>query len=92
MNPLQAEILRPLLTPRISKLVTDRLFNGLKFFNNCHSPNYDRGTIKLALLLVKIANPQEYFSADEMQAMNGRQRKSPGPQQAPPARKKKGAK
>lgn len=62
----QLEVLGPLVTDRVRELVRDRLLHGLKFFDG-HTlrPQFKKADVKLALLLVRIANPKELLSKDE---------------------------
>lgn len=62
----QYEVLRPFITERINALVRGRLFEGLKFFGtSALRPGFDRGEVKLALLLVRIAHEKEVFTKEE---------------------------
>lgn len=71
----QLEILTSFITPDIKKIVKNRLFNGLKFFDgHTFKSPHSKGDAKLALLLVRIANPEESLSADELQLIKGIQR------------------
>jgi hypothetical protein len=62
----QFEVLRPFITERVQALVRERLLDGKLFFKN-HSllPGYSRPEVKMALLLVRIANPSEQLNKDE---------------------------
>ena len=70
----QYEVLKPFLNDRISSLVRGRLLEGLKFFEG-HTlrPEYSRSEVKIALLMVRIANSDEFFTIDELTIMEGRQ-------------------
>jgi len=60
----QLELLRPHITERIAGLVCGRLLDGIKFFRNgVIASEFTRREVKLALLLVKIANPDEFYIA-----------------------------
>ena len=62
----QYEVLRPFITGRVQKLVRGRLLKGLKFFDtNALRHGLKRDEVKLALLLVKIANPREFLTVNE---------------------------
>lgn len=67
----QYEILRPFITDRVRELVRGRLLQGLKFFDT-HTlrPEYARDEVKLALLLVRMANPREVFSKTELDLLD----------------------
>jgi hypothetical protein len=72
----QLEILIRFSNDRVMELVRGRLLEGRKFFQNkAMLPEYSRSEVKLALLLVRLANPKETFTADEESVMDGRQRK-----------------
>lgn len=71
----QYSVLLPLVNERIQSLVRGRLLEGLKFFDkNTLRHEYSRSEAKLALLIVKIANPDEQFTAAERQLMEVSQR------------------
>lgn len=71
----QLEVLRPFVNDRVSSLVRGRLLDGLKFFRDgVLLPEYGRSEVKLALLLVQIANERENFTADELHVLGGRQK------------------
>jgi len=71
----QYEVLRPFVTERILSLTRGRLFEGLKFFERgTLRHEFGRGEVKLALLLVRIANSDEYLTALELEILEGRQR------------------
>lgn len=62
----QYDALRPFITDRVEKLVRGRLLEGLKFFGTTAlRSGFKRDEVKLALLLVKIANPKEFLTANE---------------------------
>ena len=69
MHPASAqfEVLRPFINDRIIALVRARLLDGERFFDSSHAlrPEYNRSEVKLALLLIRIANPDEPLSEDE---------------------------
>lgn len=62
----QFEILRPFITDRVQELVRGRLLEGMKFFDG-HTlrSEFTRAEAKLALLLVRMANPTELLNEDE---------------------------
>jgi len=71
----QLELLRPHITERIAGLVCGRLLDGIKFFRNgVIASEFTRREVKLALLLVKIANPDECLTIDEHHIIEGRQK------------------
>ena len=68
------EVLRPFVTERILSLTRGRLFEGLKFFERgTLRHEFGRGEVKLALLLVRIANSDEYLTGPELEVLEGRQ-------------------
>lgn len=72
----QLEVLRPYVTAKIKAIVRRRLFEGMKFFEgHTFKSQYTRGEVKLALIISRIGNPEEPFSADELALINGIQRK-----------------
>lgn len=86
----QLEILRPFVTDRVRVLVRKRLLHGLKFFD-AHTlrPQFKKADIKLALLIVRIANPKELLSKDELELIESgmRQHLAKAPSHyRPPAR------
>ncbi len=71
MNGAQWEILRPLADDETMAMVRERLLGGLKFFEgNKLIEKYTRASAKLALLMVRIANPTEEFTENEKALMN----------------------
>lgn len=77
MNASQLEILRPFITPKVKKIVKERLLHGLKFFEaGTIKKEFTRADIKLSLLLIRIANPKELLNLDEIQILEGAQRKA----------------
>lgn len=66
MSESALAILTPFYTDRIRGLVHDRLFCGLKFFEaGALRTGYQRGEVKLVLLLVRLANPRECLNESE---------------------------
>lgn len=66
----QYEVLRPYITPRITDLVRGRLLEGVRFFDKRSlRSGYTRSEAKLALLLVKIANPAEALTSEEQRLL-----------------------
>ncbi len=65
----QYEVPRPFVTDPVRKLVRGRLLEGaLKFVDTSTlRPGLKRDEVKLALLLVKIANPKEFLTVNESQ-------------------------
>lgn len=58
------------------ELVRGRLLLGLKFFDGTKRiETWTREQVKLALLIVRIANPKEDMTAKEVEIMEGGQRK-----------------
>lgn len=70
MNSAQWEILRPLADESVMELVRKRLLQGFKFFDDNRLIGADREKAKLALLIVRIANPSEVFTKNELDLMN----------------------
>ena len=70
----QYEVLKPYVNDRIASLVRGRLLEGVKFFEG-HTlrPEFSRSEVKLALLMIRIANDKEFFSIDELTILEGRQ-------------------
>jgi len=67
----QYEVLRPFVTERILSLTRGRLLEGVKFFNgNSLHHEYSRSEVKLALLLVKIGNPDESLTDNEKELLS----------------------
>lgn len=71
------DLLQPLVNDRIQELFKARLLEGFKFFEG-HSlaPGCTRSEAKLVILLVKIANPEEYLTVDEKLLINGGMRRA----------------
>lgn len=66
MSDAQYAVLRPFITDRINDLVRGRLLQGVKFFGTTAlRSGFDRSEVKLALLLVRIANPKEVLTKQE---------------------------
>lgn len=83
MRSAAYQILRELATETTMELVKLRLLFGLKFFDNhCLKDSFARSEVKLVLLLVQLANPDEVFSADEKAILGARQQQAL-PQEAP---------
>lgn len=73
----QFEVLRPFITDRVSDLVRSRLLEGLKFFGTTAlRPGFNRDEVKLALLLVRIANPDEVLTDAETKLLKAPLRSS----------------
>jgi len=69
----ELEILRPFITDRIQSLVRSRLLDGERFFeNHVLRPCFIRPEVKLALLLVRIANPDEPLIVEEEKVLTAR--------------------
>ncbi|HWL51325.1 MAG TPA: hypothetical protein VNQ90_02760 [Chthoniobacteraceae bacterium] len=63
-------MLKPYITPRVQELVRGRLLEGLRFFDKrVLRPEYSRAEVKLALLLIRIANPQETLVTEEFRIL-----------------------
>jgi hypothetical protein len=60
----QYEVLRSFITPDVLQLVRARLLRGERLFDG-HQRIHSYEVTKLALLLIQMANPQEYFTEDE---------------------------
>ncbi len=69
----QLDLLLPLASQKVRELMRDRLLHGLKFFDS-HTlrSEFSRDEVKLALLLVKIANPAELLSGEEKDLLESR--------------------
>lgn len=77
MSESQYEVLKPYVNDRILSLVRGRLFDGVKFFDErTLRPEYSRAEVKLALLLVRIANPSEPLNSSELAILEGGQRQN----------------
>jgi len=71
MNGAQWEILRSLASDAVMCMAHNRLLHGLKFFDGTKLMDaYTRADVKLALLIVRIANPTEEFTDKETALMN----------------------
>lgn len=91
MTGAQWEILRPFVDDATMALVRARLLGGLKFFaDKTLLPMYTREQVKLVLLVVRIANPAEYFNESEVGVMEsvartgGQQKLAPDKAQTKP--------
>jgi len=72
----QFEILKQFATKHVLKLAKSRLLEGTRFFQN-HKllPAYKRADVKLALLLVLVAQPDAAICADEVKLLDRRSQK-----------------
>jgi len=73
----QYQVLQPFVTAGVTALVRSRLLEGGRFFDGHRlKPGLKRADVKLALLLVKIANPHEILTAEERTLLTGGQRQN----------------
>ena len=72
MYHTEYDVLCPFVTDRVLELVRCRLLEGSRFFeHHALKPEFSKSETKLALLLVRVANPKEYLNSDEINLLEG---------------------